>query len=345
MITGTFTCSSLSKDPFLVLRGGVQFFSPDERDPDTRNLAYKFDLLGTDGQKLHFDGYKVIDSAMAFSVSNTWKATTTLYVTITRPDKSRVARGILHIKGSNFVREMKGFGPSGAPGMLKRLTSMNRFLLNFTLQTSKSFFFSFQSLSNGEVAIKSNSKVQPSKVVTLTAEDGVQTTMHCWSPRLSNSNLPPLLFVPGASVDHQIFALPTVDTNAVEFFLEKGFNVYIVTHRIGRTEIAKKGYTIYDARLDVKAAMKYVRDDSRQPQMYCVAHCAGSVALSMGLLDSTIPANWIKGLTASQGKRKHVHDSRQCVSKTLGSWPGLFSHAGVPCKRLSLSICPDRAGR
>jgi len=335
MATGTFTCSSLSKDPFMVLRGGVQFFSPDIRDPDTKNLTYKFDLIGTDGQILQFDGYKVIDSKMAFSVSNTWKATTTLYVTITRPDKSRVAMGILHIGPSNFVREMKGFGPSGALGTLQRLVSINRFLLNFTLQTSRYFFFPFQALSNGEVSTGSNNtKVQPSKVVTLTAEDGVQTTMHCWSSRLSNSNLPPLLFVPGASVDHQIFALPTIDTNALDFFLGKGFNVYIVTHRIGRTEIAKKGYTMYDARLDVEAAMKYVRDDSQQPRMYCVAHCAGSVALSMGLLDGTIPADWIWGLTASQGKR----NMSTTVGSASDSQPDPFSFAGIPCKRLSPSI-------
>jgi len=299
----------------MVLRGGVQFFSQDPRDPDTRNLAYKFDLIGTDGQILHFDGHKIIDSTMAFSARRTWKATTTLYVTITRPDKSRVATGILHIGGGDFLREMQGFGPSGAPGVLQQLASMKRFLLNFTLQTGKYFFFPFQALSNGEVSIRSNSpKVRPSKVVMLTADDGAQTTMHCWSPRLSNPKLPPLLFVPGASVDHQIFALPTIDTNAVEFFLGKGFNVYVVTHRVGRTEIAKSGYTIYDARLDVKAAMEYVRDDSRQPQMYCVAHCAGSVALSMGLLDGTIPAGWIKGLTASQGKRNVFHHCQQCVS-------------------------------
>ena len=45
MLTGTFSCGSLSKDPFMVLRGEFQLFSRDPRTPDTDNLVYNFDMI------------------------------------------------------------------------------------------------------------------------------------------------------------------------------------------------------------------------------------------------------------------------------------------------------------
>ena len=45
MITGTFSCGTLSKDPFMVLRGEFQLFSKDPRAPETENLNYKFDMI------------------------------------------------------------------------------------------------------------------------------------------------------------------------------------------------------------------------------------------------------------------------------------------------------------
>jgi hypothetical protein len=289
----------------MVLRGEVQFFSQDLNTADTKNLAYKFDMVGTDGQLLHFNGYKIIDSNMAFSPSKTWKATTTLYVTITRPDKSVVGRGILHISVKNFGDELKGFGAIGAPGKLVRLGSIKRFLSFFSLQTAAYFFSPLRALRYPSPTATTRElppKVSPTSVITLTAQDQVQSTLHCWTPLLNNPDLPPILFVPGASVDEQIFALPTIETNAIEFFLGKGYRLYAITHRVGKTEVAKEGYTMYDARLDIKAAMEYVRNETNQEKMYCIAHCAGSVAFSMGLLDGTIPSSWVKGITASQGK-------------------------------------------
>jgi hypothetical protein len=45
MLTGTFSCGALSKDPFVVLRGEFQLFSEDSSAPDTDNLVYDFDMI------------------------------------------------------------------------------------------------------------------------------------------------------------------------------------------------------------------------------------------------------------------------------------------------------------
>lgn len=45
MITGTFSCGALSKDPYMVLRGEFQLFCKDSHTADTENLNYKFDMI------------------------------------------------------------------------------------------------------------------------------------------------------------------------------------------------------------------------------------------------------------------------------------------------------------
>jgi hypothetical protein len=44
MLTGTFSCGALSKDPLMVLRGEFQLFSDDRFTTDTENLVYNFDM-------------------------------------------------------------------------------------------------------------------------------------------------------------------------------------------------------------------------------------------------------------------------------------------------------------
>ncbi|KIW12714.1 hypothetical protein PV08_09992 [Exophiala spinifera] len=107
--------------------------------------------------------------------------------------------------------------------------------------------------------------------------------------------------IPGAAVDHQIYALPTIKTNAVEYFQAAGYEVFCVTHWMGKTPNAQRGYTAYDARLDILASFEEIHriHCSEQP-IYVISHCMGSIALSAGLLDGTIKSAWIKGLTTSQ---------------------------------------------
>ena len=56
----------------------------------------------------------------------------------------------------------------------------------------------------------------------------------------------------------------------------------------------------YDARLDIKASLEYIRKNYGEEKIYTIAHCMGSVAFSTGLLDGTIPTDWILGITCSQ---------------------------------------------
>jgi len=63
---------------------------------------------------------------------------------------------------------------------------------------------------------------------------------------------------------------------------------------------AENQWTTFDARLDICAALRYIRSVKGNKKIYTIAHCMGSVAFACGLLDGTIPADWILGITCSQ---------------------------------------------
>ena len=46
---------------------------------------------------------------------------------------------------------------------------------------------------------------------------------------------PSIVFVPGASVNERIFALPTIETNTVEYFTRVGYHCFAVVTRFGNT--------------------------------------------------------------------------------------------------------------
>ncbi|KAF7342089.1 FAD/NAD(P)-binding domain-containing protein [Mycena venus] len=306
LATGTFSCGALSKDPMQVLRGDVQFFTIDETVSDGTNLAYKLTLLSTEGETYLLNGYKEVDSNMAFSVSNTWKATTTLYTTITRLDGSVVGRGRLHVSSRNFASELKTFGPTISGSLQTTVAPTLGFLGYFARNVARFFLTPLLRLSYADPTHTGYlPKTAPAQIISLFARDGVETTMKMWTPKENsakangvNAKLP-LLMIPGASVDDQIFSLPTIRQNAVEYFTSQGYTVYIPIHRVGSTPIAQKGYTAFDARLDLAAAMEYVHKQHGS-KMYVICHCMGAIATSIGLLDGTLRTEWIQGLTVSQ---------------------------------------------
>jgi hypothetical protein len=306
MLTGTFSCGALGRDPFMILRGKFKLFSDDPRTPNTKNLMYDFDMLGSDGEMFHFNGYKVVDSSIFLAPWRTWKATSTLYVTITRVNDDSIAgRGILHIAPTDFGHELTTFAATGSNRYI-RASAASRYFSFFAKQTAGFLFAPFGSLLWPGVSVAQRArKIPPAETIQITASDGVETTLRMWTPVTSLnttrlSSAVPILFIPGAAVDHGIFAMPTIKLNAIEFFTNSGATCFCITHRVGKTDIAQDGWTTYDARLDIAAALHHIKNEYLPgTKIYVVAHCAGSIALSMGLLDGTITAECIKGITAS----------------------------------------------
>jgi hypothetical protein len=291
----------------MVQRGEFQLFNKDPREASTKNLTYNFDMINPKGDKLHFNGYKVVNPSVAFDPLGFWKATSTLYVTITDPDNIVVGRGTLHIQPADFGSEITTLQPAGS-SLYARLRSTAEFLGYFTKQSANIFFAPLSLLQWPSPTFNGFRNVTPiTQTIDIVASDGIHSTMQMWNPlgKDSSAAAPTILFIPGAAVDHQIFALPTIEKNAIDYFREAGYRCFCVTHRVGKTMNAQKGYTTFDARLDILAALAHIRKSQAADtkgladKIYVIAHCAGSVALAGGLLDGTIPADWIRGITAS----------------------------------------------
>ncbi|KAK4212109.1 hypothetical protein QBC37DRAFT_202053 [Rhypophila decipiens] len=327
MLTGTFACPSIPGSPFMVRRGEFNLFILDNKAPGTRNLTYDFDMTGVNGRKLHFHGYKVVDSSVALAPFQFWRSTSTLFVTISEhvpgmcddldnEDAWRrgkvIAKGIMHIQPADFMSEIMTMTPTGS-NLLKKVISATSFLTYFTRKSLSLFLAPLTPLQypspnyNGFI-----NNTPPDQSIPICASDGVYTRLYIWEPTAYPDNNPGniknLFMIPGASVDHNIFALPTIRFNAVNYFTRAGYRVFITVHRIGQLKLADNNWTTYDARLDIKACLEYIRrhhspphsSDEDSKKIYTIAHCMGSVAFSTGLLDGTIPASWIKGITCSQ---------------------------------------------
>ncbi|KAE9391530.1 FAD/NAD(P)-binding domain-containing protein [Gymnopus androsaceus JB14] len=330
LATGTFSCGALSKHPLLVLQSKVQFFSVDNTVSDATNLAYKLTLFSTEGETYLLNGYKKIDSEMSFSVSDTWKAMTTLYTTLSKLDGSLVGKGKLYVSRRNFFSEMKSFGSTGG-GILQSVIPIAGFLGHFAKNTTEYFLGPLRKLqypsetSNGYFA-----KTPPAEQISVTAKDGVSTTMKMWLPQGdTHKSKRPILMIPGSSVDDQVFSLPTIPVNTVEFFTSRGYQVYVSVPRYGRTPAAELGYTVFDARLDVLAAMQYVREH-HTPKMYVLCHCQGAVATSMGILDGTILVSWIQGMSVSQTFFKQQFGELNAVKARTQLLPTIYEALGSP---------------
>jgi pimeloyl-ACP methyl ester carboxylesterase len=135
------------------------------------------------------------------------------------------------------------------------------------------------------------------------AEDGVKTRLHVWKPTRmlgqTTTGIRSIMMIHDVAVDHQMYALPSIQMNAVDYFTWAGYRVFIPVHRVGIRRAAHQ-WTVYDSRLDIKASLEYVREHYGEQQIYVIAHGLGSVALSCGLLDGKIPSEWIIGVTSSQ---------------------------------------------
>lgn len=221
-----------------------------------------------------------------------------------------IAAGILHIGVRDFRKQLLTLTPTGRK-LLARAIALGQFTSYFTGQLAPHFFLPFSPLKYAtKTPLDFINPTAPTQTYIVTASDGVRTELHMWEPEpesiLGDSFGNPLpvrnlFMIPGAAVDHQIYALPTIPFNAVNYFTRAGYRVFVTVHRIGIIQGAEdKSWTTYDARLDIKACLEYIRMSEGTKKVYCIAHCMGSVAFASGLLDGTIPSDWVLGVTCSQ---------------------------------------------
>ncbi|KAK3953073.1 hypothetical protein QBC32DRAFT_339959 [Pseudoneurospora amorphoporcata] len=343
MLTGTFVCPAIPGSPFMVRRGEFNLFIIDDKAPGTRNLTYDFDMTGVDGRRLHFHGYKVVDSSVALNPLQFWRSTSTLYVTVSEhvdgmcsnlDDENAwrrgkvLAKGIMNIQPKDFLSEIMTMTPTGS-NLLKKVVSAASFLTFFTRKSLSLFMAPLTPLEYPSMLPTGYiNNTPPTKSYAIYADDGVCTRLHMWEPTHypdnDEKNVKNLFMVPGAAVDHHIFALPTIRYNAVNYFRRAGYRVFVTVHRIGQLMVAENSWTTYDARLDIKACMQYIREHFSKEKIYTIAHCMGSVALSTGMLDGTIPTDWFLGVSCSQVFMNPIWQTMNLIKATTGPYDKIY---------------------
>lgn len=312
---GTVDCRALSPRSLNIQEGCFRLFEADPNEPNLMTMTYDFVAISTSGQKFVITGRKYFDPSVAFSVAKLWEAATTLLVAVKLEDGSPLASGKIHISLSSFISQLQSMTLSGGSA-LKEYETFTRFLYFFTRKLLRVFFAPLAPLQYPEDVDAAcggpvNRKIDPTLLKKIVASDGIPSTLRMWAPshdRLSPLPVRDVLFIPGAAVTYKIFASPWVAENAIERFVREGYRCWCLTTRFGKEDVddTESGWTAYDARLDIAAALLEIKTWHHQSQSkthtppYVIAHCVGSLALASALLDGTVLNTSIAGVTASQ---------------------------------------------
>ncbi|KAI3294229.1 CAZyme family AA3 [Penicillium roqueforti] len=307
--TGTISCYALSRATLKIVEGTVDFFTPIEENAESSAISYHLKLLSVEGIEYRLKGHKLINSNIAFSARKTWEATTTVNVNITRLDGTTIGAGALHISLLDFQKQMRTFRTT-KDFQISLILALVWFLVSFIYHISLFFVRPFVRMRFPQISTKGTDvKQPPSTSCNVTASDSVQIHLDIYDPLPAqktgepgpNCNLAPVLLLPGVTgigAMHNLYSLPFLRCNMVEYLTQRGHRCYALTPRWGCDPAVAQKSTVFDCRLDVAAAIAYIRDKERQ-KPYVVAHCQGSVALCMGLLDGTIQSSQLLGVTAN----------------------------------------------
>lgn len=304
-VTGGLYCSQLSQHPLQIEAGVFKLFEDDNDVAVGKKMCYDLHLIDNRGVQVTFRGTKRIGPSIAFSPCRAWAATTTMNAVLKVVGEDDDKHAVLKLRPRNFLRQLRSLHIV-APNAIKQRQLLLEFVSCFAASLISLMFIPFAPLQypTGESVSSSSNRLtrpMPNAQYTIQAKDGLQTPLRMWNPQ----GLPAgkdILFVPGGAVTHEIYALSTIRKNAIEHYTSLGYRCWCVTHRAATVESRdrKNCWTTYDARLDVEAALRRIREENEKQPTFAIAHCVGSGALASGLLDGTVPPHWVRGIVASQ---------------------------------------------
>ena len=308
--TGTVSCYPLSTTTLKVIDGDIEFFAQGQENTESKVMTYNLQLQTVEGTQYYLQGHKLICSRISFSPSKTWAATTTLNVIVFQKGGSKVGAGRLRISWQNFRSQLRTFRPT-KNFSVDLLSALLAFLVFFVYQVILFFFLPFAppQRPRPSTRVVTDSWEKLPHLYTVTACDGVRTRLEVYDPlprpangyKSSKIKAPPILFLPGVTgvgADYTLYGLPFLRRNMIDYFTALGHRCYILTPRWGCETAVAENCTVYDCRQDIAAALDYICNRALG-KPYVVAHCQGSVALAMGLLDGTISGSQVLGVTAN----------------------------------------------
>jgi len=324
---GTVNAPVLSDEPCMVTDGEFQLLTENRNSITTRNMLYKMKLNTVAGRQYYFEGYKEIKQDEGLDV---WPDTTTLYITLfDGGDASSqiVGKGILHIKPSDFMRQMTTFQVTGAKDKLQRLDAVARFGKFFAgelfdvyggvFARPKQAFFADAPIRKKRV-LRYNTPV----IHYVQTKDNVRLRL----TRYCGGKKGPVLLTHGLGVSSTIFTTDTIETNLVEYLCANGYDCWLLDYRASiDLSISNTQFTGDDvARFDYPAAVQRVRELTDCDAIDVIAHCFGSTTFTMAMLNGL---TGVRSAVCSQ-VMAHVESPLLTQIKTGLHIPGMLEKLG-----------------
>jgi cholesterol oxidase len=117
---GTLSCRALAEGVMTITQGRFNLFVAKPHHSELRAMVYRAYFCAPSGETFYLRGLKIIKPGPPI---NAWPDTTTLYATIWRGDQV-VGRGVLHIRPTDFLRQLTTFHVTNAPSFAKRLGAL-----------------------------------------------------------------------------------------------------------------------------------------------------------------------------------------------------------------------------
>ena len=286
---GTVEAPALCDDPLMVEGGTFQLLvADDDADATVSHMWYRLPLRAVDGRRFHFAGFKVVAPG---DVTDMWKATTSLFVTLRRdgPEGAVVGRGVLRITPRDFATQLRTVTVTGPSSERERLELEARFGRAF----ARRLYESYGSVTHRSTPFDRNAPPRRRRPLDLPARheieyrgaDGVPLRL----ARYRGGTRGPVLLVHGMGANPLTYLLDTVEVNLVEYLVHSGFDVWVQEWR-GSTLLpsASSQFTADTvAYNDHPAAQAAVRGHTGRAELHVVAHCVGSLTWMMSTLAGT----------------------------------------------------------
>lgn len=289
-ISGTVICPALSTKPMAVSKGVFNLFERMPSPPDTRHMIYSMQLTSEEGKKFFFKGYKLVKDDP--NVLDIWPDTSTLYVSVFEGDNDSqplIGKGILHIKPTDFAKQMTTMEVTHATSYGQKLEAMAQFGKFFAgvLWESYGGIFYNPDWVKSQAKSKAPRKKRPLRlgapeVYGITTTDNVNLRL----TRYQGGTKGPVMLVHGLGVGSTIFSTDMIKTNLLEYLYVHEYDVWLLDFRVSILLPAAQQQSNGDqiANYDYPAAIAKIREITGADSIQAVVHCYGATTFFMSML-------------------------------------------------------------
>lgn len=285
-ISGTLRAAALSPEPMLVTGGIFNLFKSYPETPDTKRMNYKMQVTTQAGESYFFYGYKIVKNS---SVLTMWHDTSTLYVKVHKGTDATgevVGKGVLHIKPTDFAKQMTTLKVTNAKSLEEKLKTTAEFGKYFagSLWQSYGGIFYEDSLFNPDAPPRKKRPLRTDAptVHNFATEDGVDLRL----TRFQGGTKGPVMLVHGLGVASSIFSTDTISTNLVEYLYAHDYDVWALDFRVSIDLAAAEQQSTGDqvAKYDFPAAVNVIKEATGASSVQALVHCYGATTFFMSML-------------------------------------------------------------